>query len=286
MKYRSLLVPILLIFSATAAPAGTIEAVQHGAPGSRPLIFVPGLASSATLWSPWVERFGDDFEIHVVGVRGFAELPASHALTIAAIADDLATYLVDQDLKDVVIIGHSVGGMIAMQTANQSDRVGELVLVDSLPFTAGLFVPGITPDAATAMADSLRTAMKSTPEDAFRAQQRAGLAIYTKTASFLPTLIEWSDASDVSAVTDIYTDLFATDYRAALATIDAPIHVLAAWDESMNVPREQLASIFTGQYAMHANTSLTVIGNTLHFIMVDQPDAFAGALLRVLGEEE
>ena len=279
-----LLLVLSLALASAPLEAGSIETRSSGSQGARPLVLIPGLASSAELWSPWAERFGASHEVHIIAIRGFAGLPAEGPLRLSTIADDLAAYLDAQALDDAVLVGHSAGGMVAMQTAAKSDRVGALVLVDSLPFTAALYMPGATPEDAAAAAQGLGSAMSSMALETFRQQQRAGLAVYSKTASFLPTLTEWSDRSDRSAVVEIYTDLLSTDYRVTLAGIAVPIHVLAAWDNAMGVPREFVQQLFTDQYAASPNATVTVIDDSFHFIMIDRPDAFDAALAKALEE--
>jgi len=165
----------LLFVAAAADELNVIEIDQAGTSGARPLVFIPGLASSADVWSQWAEEFGESHEIHIVGIKGFAGLPAVADLTFDRIVGDITRYLDSRDLSNAVIAGHSAGGMIAMQAAAQSERIGSLVLIDSVPFTAGLFIPGITPEAAIATAQSLGMSMRATPPESFREQQRAGL---------------------------------------------------------------------------------------------------------------
>lgn len=228
-------------------------------------------------------RLASSYDTHVVSVLGFAGSPApTEQLSIKAIVRDLEEYLAGRGLDDVTLVGHSVGGMVAMQTALGSERIERLVLVDSLPFTAGLFMPGTTPEMATQSAELLRARMKSMPRDSFVAQQRIGLKNLSAVPSFVETLAHWSGTSDQSAVADVLCDLLAVDLRDDLESIPASIDVIAAWESAMPVGRDAVASMYESQYAGHDDTVVTVVEGARHFIMVDQPAAFQSALLAAL----
>lgn len=47
-------------------------------------------------------------------------------------AEDLANTLSFEDLRDVVLVGHSYGGVVITLAAELSDRIGQLVYVDGL----------------------------------------------------------------------------------------------------------------------------------------------------------
>jgi len=53
----------------------------------------------------------------------------------------------------------------------------------------------------------------------------------------------------------------------------------------MNLPRETVRVIFSEQFQMHSDTRILVIDESLHFIMVDQPEKFRSTMTMILGEE-
>ena len=77
-------------------------------------------------------------------------------------------------------------------------------------------------------------------------------------------------------------DVAGADFRPILTKISAPVTVLAAWSEGNPYSVEELSTLYESQYEKLANVEIDIVANSRHFIMLDQPDAFATALSRVL----
>ena len=92
----------------------------------------------------------------------------------------------------------------------------------------------------------------------------------------------YMETSDQAAVAQAMGDVAGSDFRPILATVSAPVTVLAAWSEGAPYSSDQLRAIYEGQYAGLTDVDVRVIANSRHFIMLDQPDAFANALGGVL----
>jgi pimeloyl-ACP methyl ester carboxylesterase len=83
---------------------------------------------------------------------------------LASPAVDLETHIADvlgmlqcEDLKNVILIGHSYGGMVATGVADRArDRIATLVYVDAFAPRDGDSVFSLTPDRQTAMAEAAR----------------------------------------------------------------------------------------------------------------------------------
>lgn len=259
-----------------------------GAAGA-PVLFIPGLNSHADVWRPWAEELASAEPGH----RVFLVTPAGFAgVTPYKLADGfhagllpgLSALLEAEDLSDVTVIGHSAGGLVALMLARQElERVGRVLVVDSLPFLAGLFMPGTTPQQAVDQAAAMAQQMAESTESAYREQQAMTLPTYTKTASFLPTLQAWSAESDRATSIAAFKDTLGTDFRPALPEITQPVLVLAAWDAAMGVPKDHIETLYTTQYDGLPNVSVRIVENSFHFLMIDQPAAFEAALAEVLG---
>jgi len=126
-----------------------VKVTGHG----RPMILIPGLSSSGEVWDTTVARYKDRFECHVLTVAGFAGVPRVPAPMLDRVRDGLADYIRKQKLDHPVVIGHSLGGFLALSlAAKYPDLPGRLVIVDSYPFFAALANPQATPDSARASA--------------------------------------------------------------------------------------------------------------------------------------
>ena len=76
------------------------------------IIFLHGSGCSADVWAHQTASFENSVAINFPGH------PDGEALvSIAEMADWLASFIKDQQLQDVVLAGHSLGGAVALQTA-------------------------------------------------------------------------------------------------------------------------------------------------------------------------
>ena len=129
--------------STPAAPAQpfSVRVTGHG----PPMILIPGLSSPGEVWTGVVAHYQDRFECHVLTLAGFAGSSAIDRPLLPAVHDALARYIREKHLNRPVIVGHSLGGFTALWLASTNpDLVGPLVIVDSVPWLAGLSAPSIT----------------------------------------------------------------------------------------------------------------------------------------------
>jgi pimeloyl-ACP methyl ester carboxylesterase len=67
-----------------------------------------------------------------------------------------------------------------------------------------------------------------------------------------------------------------------LAAIKAPVTVLYAWDETMGQPQSMADDLYKGAYEGLPAARLQRMDGSYHFIMLDQPEAFAKAVTAFL----
>lgn len=116
-----------------AAPL-TVHRFGPSHPGVRTVLLLHGLTEAGTTWPDLVERWGGSDRIVAPDLRGHGESPrfAPHELDRAPelmLEDVLA--LLDAEPEPVVLLGHSLGGNLALVAAlTRPDRVRALVLED------------------------------------------------------------------------------------------------------------------------------------------------------------
>lgn len=263
--------------------ASTIE--RQGEKGAEALVFIPGLASHGALWRPWAEKFSSSHNVYVVTASGFAGAPANLADQpfLETTVTEIAARLEKDGVSHATVVGHSIGGLMALMLAHDvPDLVDQLLIVDSLPYLAGMFMLVVTPDVAREQAKMIAGQLKNMPHGMFLAQQKQSLSRLSNTVEFLPTLIKWSEASDQATVAAAMGEALATDYRAALASIKSNITVLAAYSKMIQVPKAQFKALYAAQYAAAPNTKIQLVDDSYHFIMIDQSKVFSDALRQVV----
>lgn len=251
----------------------------------RPIVFIPGLASSGETWDSAVARYRDRFQCHVLTLAGFAGVPPIDRPLIASAEADLAEYIRANRLERPIVIGHSLGGVVALAlAARHPDLAGPLVIVDALPFTAGSrFQADTAADAEPAIAKThARLANMTTA--AYESYVRSGEATkYMVTSpTDLATIQRWSMASDPRTVADALAEFYRLDLRQEIGRIQAPALVLGTWagihDEvaqyGVELRRELFVRIFEHQFARLSQLHFALSDTARHFIMFDDPDWF------------
>lgn len=273
-----------------AAPADAPSAAAHVADrisvqteGKGPdLILIPGLASSKDVWDQASASLRQTHRLHRVQVAGFAGSAAGANATgevAAPVAEAIARYIAQQQLKAPVVVGHSLGGEVAlMLAARHPEAVGGLVVVDALPFFSLLFDPAATVATSTPGAAVFRNNLLSAPKAQADALQAASVARLVKTPSERAAVVEAALRSDRTTVANASYELMTTDLRPELARIRVPVQVIYAWDPLYGVPAAAVDARFRGAYAGLAKARFTRIDDSFHFVMLDQPQRFVEAL--------
>jgi pimeloyl-ACP methyl ester carboxylesterase len=97
----------------------------HGA-GAPALVFVHGWSCDRGYWSGQLAAFSDRHQVVAVDLAGHGESGGGRQTwTMAAFGDDVAAVVRHLGLGEVVLIGHSMGGDVVVETAL---RLGDQVL--------------------------------------------------------------------------------------------------------------------------------------------------------------
>ena len=270
-RSMKLLALSLAIASAAAAqPAFQVKVSGHG----QPMILIPGLASSGETWDTTVAHYKDRFECHILTVAGFAGAPRVPAPMLEKVREGLADYIREHKMVKPVIVGHSLGGFVALAlAAKYPDLPGRLVIVDSYPFLAGVMDPNATPESARQNVAQMRQYMGAQSQDDYERYVKSGVGtrgMVTKDSD-LDRLIGWGLASDRTAVTDATVELFSADLRADMPAIKSPTLVLGAWIgyKQYGATHDSTVANLRAQYAGLAGVEFRVTDTARHFIMWD-----------------
>ncbi len=113
--------------------AGTL-CVQVGGWGvGVPIVFLHSLAGTAAQWRAQLEHFRTGRRVLAPELRGHggSEPPADGDYSIAAMADDVAAVVERLEVERFLLVGHSLGGHVAIAYAGQhAEHLAGLVLVD------------------------------------------------------------------------------------------------------------------------------------------------------------
>lgn len=244
------------------------------------IILIPGLTSSPEIWDGLTDQLKGRYRVHRVHVQGFAGAPAEDNATgpvAAPVAEDLARYIAEQHLDKPVVIGHSMGGTIAlMLAARHPDSVGKLMVVDMVPFMGVMFgPPGTTAESVAPVADQVYAGMSTSPREAYNAQATASINGMIMTESLRAGPIRDMETSDQQVAASSFRELIVTDLRPELSRITAPTEVLYVKFNDARMTNEITDTIYRMSYQSLPGVQLKRIDDSAHFIMLDQPAAFA-----------
>lgn len=254
----------------------------------KDVILIPGLASSRGIWTDLASGLQLNHRVHILELAGFASTPAiSHrdGKIIAPVVDAIAEYIRTQHIKAPAIIGHSLGGEIALMLgAQHPDLVGRLMIVDALPFYMLMIDPAATSESASQRAIATRDWILAQSPEEFVAFQKTSIARLAKTEVVRPALLAAGLSSDRRTLADAVYELMITDLRPELDRIRAPIEIVYAYDALFGVPASSVDEMYRRAYTNASDIHFTRIDDSFHFIMLDRPERFSSAVQSFLNK--
>ena len=271
-------VGLLAVCGVDASAAADPTRFSVSVTGQGPdVVLIPGLATPGEVWDATVKHLAPTHRVHVVGVAGFGTADGGPNKTdgdmLPALVAEVVQYVAE--LKRPSLIGHSLGGLLALEVAAaKPDAIGRIMVVDALPFYALLMNPGATVDQAKQMATMMRNQMMAQTDVQYAAGAPLLAARLAKSAPARASVAKWSAASDRTVVVKAMYEDMVTDARPRLPEIKAKTTVLYAFDATLGFPQGAVDSMYAGAYRGLAGVDLKRIDESYHFIMLDQPDVF------------
>ena len=248
----------------TAQNSFKVEVYGEG----QPILLFPGFSSTANVYTEVISTLSKDYQVHAFTFAGFGDVAAIKTSWLKTIKIDVENYISKNELKNLTILGHSMGGTLGLWLASENKNINKLILIDALPAMGALMFPDYDSDAIQydspynkqllemgdtafeAMANEMATNMSMDPEG----QQKIA-----------------ADMLKANRKTYVYgyTDLLKLDLRQKLSNIDIPVYILAA-----NLPygKEAAEKNYKDQYQNLNDYTLNFTENSKHFIMYDQPE--------------
>jgi pimeloyl-ACP methyl ester carboxylesterase len=272
---RRLFLPVIaasaLLAAAAAAEPFKPTRISVSVRGSGPdVILIPGLSASRGVWNGTVAAM-PGYRFHLVQVAGFAGTPAggnAAGKVAAPVADEIARYIAANRLGRPAIVGHSMGGSIAMIIgARHPEAAGRVMVVDMLPSPARPF--GVSPAAVKPLARLIGGEMEGA--DRLRRDLRSLVGRFGNS--------DWLQSrSDAGVVGRSVGELLSTDLTPELPRIRAPLTLVYACPAKLRYACGPVSRAYTAAYAKRPGTKLVRIERSGHTIMWDQPAAFQAAL--------
>lgn len=105
-----------------------------GGAGQPPLVLVHGFLGSSRNWQTAGAGLASRFHVFALDLRNHGRSPHAPEMTYAAMIDDLLAWMDAQGLARAALLGHSMGGKVAMRLAcHHPRRTDRLIVVDIAP---------------------------------------------------------------------------------------------------------------------------------------------------------
>ncbi|MEO1656069.1 MAG: alpha/beta fold hydrolase, partial [Bacteroidota bacterium] len=99
------------------AELGSAFQVSKSGKGTQALLFIPGFACSGDVWKETRALYEADFLCYTFTMAGFAGAPAQHDPRFRDWEKALADYIKREGMEHPIVIGHSMGGALALALA-------------------------------------------------------------------------------------------------------------------------------------------------------------------------
>ena len=265
--------------------AGVISVEQYG--NGQPILLIPGLMSDGTVWQDTVAQLSPTYAVHVINVAGFGRTPAVSDTNLAHVEAAIVDYIRTQQLNNPVVIGHSMGGFLAIALAvNPQVDVAKVMSVDGLPFIGPVFTRSNATTVAhlRAQAGQIKAYYQSLNADQLAAQSQAGLAIQATSDEAQQRVLTLITQSDPTTTGQIMHDLMQRDLRDAIANTAVPMVLLGASGGFSNEAEHDAAeALYKQQFANAPHAQVIMNTQARHFIMFDDPQWFAAQVNAFLG---
>lgn len=105
---------------------------RFGEKGNQPVVILHGLFGISDNWVSYARRLSlEAYEVFVPDQRNHGHSPQSDTFNYLALTDDLFDFIDENEIEDPIIIGHSMGGKVAMRYALENPLlVKKLIVID------------------------------------------------------------------------------------------------------------------------------------------------------------
>jgi N-formylmaleamate deformylase len=281
---------IVVLFAFALLGASQVESQSHYSfavsktgQGS-PLIFIPGLECSGEVWKDAVAHFSKNHTCFALTLPGFAgQPPITDKNILGAVVSQLADFIRENHLQKPVIVGHSLGGWVALAFGvAHPDLAGGLVIVSSAPFLPVLSMgPDISIDSAARIGLQIRNGMIAQNPSQVSTSQKMFLPMMIRDSARIDEVAAMAARSDQSTQGEVMYELFSQDLRPSMGAIRCPVLALADWSayKAYGATAESVKANLEGQYkklsALNGATlTIAINDSSKHFIMYDEPQWF------------
>lgn len=238
---------------------------ELGDPSQPPLLILHGFFASSRNWRQVADKLAVDGHVYVLDMRNHGSSPHNEMMDYVCMTADVVRFMDEHSLKTASLLGHSMGGKVAMCFAlNHPERVNKLIVVD------------IAPVSYSHCFNKLIAALKALPLADINNRKQAELLLASDIPelSYRQFLLQNIVLKDDCYHWRINLDIFLKNAPAIIGFPDtqsvkpySQACLFLAGSESSFVTEKDIKSLFP-------EAKLSVIDHAGHWLHVQQPQLF------------
>jgi pimeloyl-ACP methyl ester carboxylesterase len=235
--------------------------------GKPALLFIHGWCCDQSYWSHQVEAFEADHRVVTVDLAGHGQSGDNrNQWSIPAFGTDVMTVVRALDLKDVILIGHSMGGPVALEAAARlDDRVLGIIGVDTYQNVE-----------ASYSQEQQETFLNEMNSDFTQTTRSFVASMFTPSAdsTLVAQVVEDMASSPAHVGISAMKAMFEYDPLTTLKELDVPVHAINSdkWPTNSDANNR------------HMSFTLKLMPGYGHFIMLEAPKEFNQLLAESITE--
>ncbi len=243
-----------------------IETIGKG----KPTFYLPGFTVPGSIWKETTENITLDRKSYLISYAGFNGNKPIEMPWYNNIKKSIIKYIIDNNLNDIVIIGHSMGGNLAVDIASTlPNRVSKIVIVEALPCMREVMMPNV-PAESLFYESPYNKQMLEMDEQQFKGMASMMASNMTLNKEKIDNLTNWILEADRKTWVYGYTDLLKLDLRTILSKIKCKTLIIGASFPDVKIAKKN----YENQYFNLTNKTIVMASNSKHFVMFDQPKWF------------
>lgn len=238
------------------------------------LFLLHGLLGSSDNWQSFARLLSASYTVHLLDMRNHGRSPHSPEINYALMAEDVNAYIIENKILDPIVLGHSMGGKIAMCMALDTAKlVSQIIVVDIAPRT---YVGGH---------EYIINAMLETPLEKFssRKEVESWLSDRIKGVGILQFILKnlgrnpdhsfrWN--CNLNAINNHYSELMSF-YSNGVSQIKVDF-IRGQLSDYIMPEDERLIKAFFPHHSMHT------VADAGHWVHADNPEGFMQVLTKIL----
>lgn len=242
--------------------------------GMITLIFIHGWCSNRTFWREQLDEMAQKYRVVAIDLPGHGESGRNREdWTITSFAEDVKTVVESLDLKQVILIGHSMGGLVALESAPlMPDVVIGVIGIDA--------ISNVESENQSDMMERAITAFDADFEGTMNAFIPRMFSPHTDS-----TIVQWvaksSAKADKAMALSIMRGFSEIDEKNLLSSAGVPVRCIYAASEDPSGPQSYIE--INKKYADFDAVFVDGVG---HFLYLENPEEVNRHLLAFINEIE